>query len=171
MTFLELAKERYSVRSFKNQPIEEEKINMILEAAKYAPTACNYQPQKVYVVKSEENRNKLKEICRCTFDAPVIFVIGYDKNLDWKSKLMPGYHSGETDGAIVCTHMMMEAWEQGIGTCWVGLFNDKQVSEALNLPEHVQVTVLLPAGYASDDAKPAPLHSAFRDEKEWIEEL
>lgn len=61
MTFLELAKERYSVRSFKNQPIEDEKLKKILEAGKVAPTACNFQPQKIYVVKSEELRKNLPQ--------------------------------------------------------------------------------------------------------------
>lgn len=168
MTFLELARERYSVRSFKNQPIEEEKINLILEAAKLAPTACNNQPQKIYVVKSEEVRVKLKEVSPCTFDAPVILVIGYDKTRDWKNKKMPGYSSGETDAAIICTHMMFEAWEQGIGSCWVGMFNADDVSKALGLPEDVLVTALLPIGYAAENAQPAPLHTSFREDADMV---
>lgn len=171
MTFLELAKERYSVRSFKNQPIEEEKMNAILEAANFAPTACNKQPQKIYVVKSEEARAKLKEVTPCTFDAPVILVIGFDKTRDWKNKRMPGYSSGETDAAIICTHMMFEAWEQGIGSCWVGMFNAQEVAEALNLPETMQVTALLPIGYAADDAEPAALHSTYREMTDMVTEL
>ncbi len=171
MTFLELAKARYSVRAFKNQPIETEKLNAILEAGKVAPTACNNQPQKIYVVKSEENRAKLSTVCKCTFDAPVILVIGFDKTRDWKNKLMPGYGSGETDAAIVCTHMMLEAWEQGVGSCWVGWFNADAISEVLGLPENVQVTALLPIGYAADDAKPALLHTSYRDDNEVVEIL
>lgn len=171
MTFLELAKERYSVRAYKDQPIEEEKLNAILEAGKAAPTARNFQPQKIYVVKSEENRKKLAEICRCTFGAPVIMVIAYDKTRDWKNKLMPGYGSGETDTAIVTTHMMLEAWEQGIGSCWVGMFNAEQVSAALGLPEDVLVTALMPMGYAADDAEPIALHFASREDADMIEVL
>lgn len=171
MTFLELARERYSVRSFKNQPIEDDKLNAILEAAKLAPTACNKQPQKIYVVKSEEARMKLKEVSPCTFDAPVIFVIGYDKTRDWKNKRMPGYSSGETDAAIICTHMMFEAWEQGIGSCWVGMFNAEEVSRVLGLPEEVQVTALLPIGYAAEDAEPASLHMTYRDNADMVTEI
>ena len=77
MTFLELAKARYSVRSFKDQPIENEKLNLILEAGRIAPTACNNQPQKIYVVKSADARAKLASVCRCTFDAPVILAVCY----------------------------------------------------------------------------------------------
>lgn len=168
MTFLELAKARYSVRKFKNQPIEDEKINAILEAGKVAPTACNNQPQKIYVVKSEEGRAKLAAVCRCTFDAPVILVVGYDKTRDWKSTLMPGYNSGETDAAIVCTHMMLEAWEQGIGSCWVGYFNADEVAEALSLPENVCVSALLPIGYAADGVVPNVNHTTYRSDEDMV---
>ncbi len=162
MTFLELAKARYSVRSFKDQPIEDEKLNLILEAGRVAPTACNNQPQKIYVAKSEDARKKLASV-RSTFDAPVILVVCYDRTRDWKNKLQPGYESGETDAAIVCTHMMLEAAELGIGSCWVGYFNSDQVSEVLGLPENVTVSALLPIGYPADDATPAPLHTQYRE--------
>ncbi len=163
MSFLELAKARYSVRQFKNDAIEDEKLNAILDAGRIAPTACNNQPQKVYVVKSEEVRQKLKEVCRYTFDAPVLLVIGYDKERDWKNRRMPGYGSGETDAAIVCTHMMLEAWERGIGSCWVGAFDAQAVQKALSLPENIRVTAMLPLGYAADGAEPASFHSTYRE--------
>lgn len=163
MDFYELAQARYSVRKFKPDAIEEEKLRKIIEAGRVAPTARNFQPQKIYVVKSEENRRKLAEVCRFTFDAPVLLVIGYDKERDWKNRLMPGYHSGETDAAIVGTHMMLEAWEQEIGSCWVGYFNADEVAHALELPEHICVTAMLPIGYPADDAEPADLHSICRD--------
>ena len=163
MTFLELVRARYSVRSFKNDEIEADKLNQIIEAGRVAPTARNFQPQKIYVVKSEEYRQKLAKVCRFTFDAPVILVIGYDKERDWKNRLMPPYSSGETDAAIVCTHMMLAAWDIGIGSCWVGYFNADDISKALELPDNIQVTALLPIGYPSDDAKPIDMHSIYRD--------
>jgi len=162
MSFMELARARYSVRSFKDTPIEEEKLSLILEAGRIAPTACNNQPQKIYVAKSEDARKTLAGVCRCTFDAPVILVVCYDRTRNWKNKLMPGYESGETDAAIVCTHMMLEAAELGIGSCWVGYFNADRVSEVLGLPENVTVSALLPMGYPADDAKPLPLHDQYR---------
>ena len=171
MTFQELAKNRYSVRSFRNMPIKDEHMNLILEAGRVAPTACNNQPQKIYVAKSEEARAKLASVCRCTFDAPVILVVCYDRNRDWKNKLMPGYESGETDAAIVCTHMMLQAADLGIGSCWVGYFNAQTVAQVLGLPEHVTVSALLPMGYPAEDAKPLPLHSQFREFADTIEEI
>ncbi|MBQ9132586.1 MAG: nitroreductase family protein [Clostridia bacterium] len=163
MSFLELAKERYSVRAFRQDMIEEEKLQAVIEAGRVAPSACNKQPQKVYVVKSEEYRRRLAQVCRFTFDAPVILVVGYDRERDWKNKLMPGYHSGETDAAIVTTHMMLAAHDCGLGCCWVGYFNAQQVAEALELPETVQVTAMLPMGYPAEDATPMDLHSIYRD--------
>ena len=171
MTFQELARARYSVRSFKDMPIEKEKMDLILEAGRVAPTACNNQPQKIYVAKSEEARKKLASVCRYTFDAPVILVVCYDRNRDWKNKLQPGYESGETDAAIVCTHMMLQAFELGIGSCWVGYFNVDQVAGALGLPENLTVSALLPMGYPAENAAPLPLHSQYRDFGDTIEEI
>lgn len=171
MTFLELAKERYSVRSFKQDAVEPEKLAAILEAGRLAPTARNFQPQKIYVVKSEKNRSKLASVCRFTFDAPVILVLAYDTERDWKNRLMPGYSSGETDAAIVGTHMMLAAWEQGIGSCWVGYFNADDVRCALELPDHIRVTALMPMGYAAEDAAPLELHTTYRDLDDMVTEL
>ena len=171
MTFQELAQARYSVRAYKDTPIEEEKLKLILEAGRIAPTACNNQPQKIYVAKSEEARKKLASVSRRTFDAPVILVVCYDRDRNWKNPLMPGYESGETDAAIVCTHMMLQAAELGIGSCWVGMFNAQQVSEALGLPENVTVSALLPMGYAAENAQPAPLHSQYREFADTIVEI
>ena len=163
MTFPELAKNRYSVRSFRETPIEKDHMDLILEAGRVAPTACNFQPQKIYVARSAEAREKLASVCRCTFGAPVILVVGYDRTRDWKNKLMPGLTSGETDAAIVCTHMMLQAADLGIGSCWVGYFNPKTVAETLGLPENVTVSALLPMGYPAEDAPPLPLHEQVRE--------
>ena len=171
MTFQELARSRYSVRSFRDMPIEEGHMNLILEAGRVAPTACNNQPQKIYVAKSREARQKLASVCRCTFDAPVILVVCYDRTRDWKNKLMPGYESGETDAAIVCTHMMLQAAELGIGSCWVGYFNARTVSEVLGLPEHITVSALLPMGYPAENAAPLPLHSQYRELADTVAEI
>ena len=169
MNFLELAKERFSVRSFKKDAIEEEKLQAILEAGRVAPTACNLQPQKIYVIQSEEMREKLASVCRFTFGAPTVLAICYDKDKAWKNDLTPGYCSGETDAAIVCTHMMLEAWELGIGSCWVAWFNAKEVHAALALPENVEICGLLPIGYPADNASPTKLHTRIRDFSDTIQ--
>ena len=171
MTFQELAHARYSVRSFRDEPIGEKEMTLILEAGRVAPTACNFQPQKIYVAKSEASRKKLASVCRCTFDAPVILVVCYDRTRDWKNKLMPGYESGETDAAIVCTHMMLQAFELGIGSCWVGYFNADDVAKVLELPEHVTVSALLPMGYPAENAQPLALHTQYREFADTVTEI
>ena len=171
MTFQELAKNRYSVRSFRETPIEKEHMDLILEAGRVAPTACNFQPQKIYVARSAEAREKLASVCRCTFGAPVILVVGYDRTRDWKNKLKPGLTSGETDAAIVCTHMMLQAADLGIGSCWVGYFNPDKVAEVLGLPENITVTALLPIGYPAENAEPLPLHSQYRELADTVAEI
>ncbi len=163
MDFVELAKARYSVRSFKQNEIEEEKLMAVIEAGRVAPTARNFQPQKVYVVRSKEYREKLAGVCRFTFGAPVIIVVGYDRERDWKNRLMPPYSSGETDAAIVCTHMMLAAADMGIGSCWVGYFNADDIAKALELPENIQVTAMLPIGYPAEDSAPIDMHYAVRE--------
>ena len=169
MNFNELIKDRYSVRKYKTEPIPAEILDRIIEAGMYAPTACNNQPQKIYVAKSKEAIDKLKECTPFTFDAPVVMVIGYDKTLSWQNKRMPGYESGETDAAIVTTHMMLSAWNEGVGSCWVGVFNADEVSAALGLPENIRVTALMPMGYA--DMEPGPRHSQYRERDEIVEEI
>lgn len=169
--FMELAAKRFSVRKFKPDAVEQEKIDAILAAANLAPTACNYQPQKIYVVRSEENRKKLRALTACTFDAPVVFVVGYDNDRSAKGMIHETHDFGDTDAAIVCTHMMLEATEQGLGTCWVGYFNEAKVKEALGLPENIRIRDLLPTGYAADAAKPAPMHTKYRAAEEMVSYL
>ena len=170
-SFLELAKNRYSVRKYKSDPVEQEKIDRILEAARIAPTACNNQPQKIFVVRSEEKRKALAAICPCTFDAPVVFVIACDPQIAAKGRVREGYQFGETDAAIVCSHMLFEAAELGLGSCWVGWFSSEEVKQALGLPENLDVCDLLPVGYPADDAKPSRMHSQKRPLEEIVTEL
>ena len=171
MDFFELAKSRYSVRAFQNKPIEEEKLQRILEAGKFAPTAKNMQPQRIYVAKSEESRKKLASVCRCTWDAPVILVVCYDRERNCKRVLNPGTETGEMDATIVCTHMMLQAWDLGIGSCWVGYYNDDAVAEALGLPAHIHVAALLPIGYPAEDSKPIQMHFSSRELSDMVEEI
>lgn len=169
MTFLELAKARYSVRDFLNKPVEAEKLRAILTAGKAAPTAANRQPQRIYVLTSPEALEKINAVCTCIFGAPAVLVVCWDEARSWKNPLTPGYNSGEMDASIVCTHMMLEAWEQGIGSCWVGYFNHDAVAEALGLPAGVHPCALLPIGYAAPGAKPAPMHDKCRADDEMIQ--
>lgn len=170
-SFLEMAQRRYSVRKFQPKAVEQEKIDMIIEAAKTAPTACNNQPQKIYVLKSKESREKLAKICPCTFDAPLIFLVGYDKKLAAKGKRKENDNFGETDCTIVCSHMLFEAQDLGLGSCWVGWFAGPQLSETMGIPDDIQICHILPVGYPAEDAQPAKMHSQRRAIETVVEEI
>lgn len=163
MDFMDLAQQRFSVRSFSDKAVEQEKIDLILKAAQLAPTAVNYQPQVIYVLQSKEALTKINGVCRCIYGAPLVFLVCSDESKTWKSQTEPGYSTGEMDCSIVCTHMMLEAWEEGLGSCWVRLFSVEEVSRAFGLPDHIKPICLLPVGYAAQGCKPyAPWHDVYR---------
>lgn len=171
MDFLELAADRYSVRSYSDRPIGPEKMERILKAGQLAPTAVNFQPQKIYVLKSPEAIGKIRSLTRFAYDAPVVLLVCADKTKVWRSPSEHGYDTGEMDASIVCTHMMLEAWALGIGSVWVRGFDSRQVAKVFDLPEQVQPICLLPIGYPSDESVPyEEWHSTFRPLSETVEE-
>lgn len=167
MDFLTLAAKRYSVRKFENKPIEDEVLEKVLKAGHLAPTACNLQPQKIFVLKSAEALEKIRGCTPCHFDAPTILMVCNDTNIDWK-RPFDGKTSGDIDASIVTTHMILEAAELGLGTTWVMFFEPAKVIEAFNLPENIVPTCLLPIGYPAADAAPADLHDKFRPAEEIV---
>lgn len=153
MSFMDLCRERYSVRKFDPRPVEEEKLEQILEAGRIAPTACNYQPQRVYVVKREEARAKLSSVTRMTYGAPLVLLVCYDANESWKNTPQTfgeDYDGGEMDACIVGTQMMYMATELGLGTLWARGFNARQIHDIMGLPENIRVSFLLDVGYPAE---------------------
>ena len=166
-TFLQLAKDRFSVRYYSKKPVEQEKIDAILEAARVAPTAKNIQPFHIYVLKSEEALAKINKLTRCAYSAPVVFVVCYDKSKAWTSQFDPNDNSGVMDSSIVGTHMMLEATEQGLGSCWVKLFDPKEVAAAFGIPGNLTPSFLLDVGYPQKGAAPNKMHFEKRDVKDF----
>ena len=158
MDFLQLAKERrYSVRKFKDKPVEKEKLDLILEAGRIAPTACNYQPQRILVIEDADTHEKLKQCTSWYFGAPVVLMVCYDKTTVWKNKTN-GTVGGDVDASIVTTHMMLAAAELGLGTTWVGAFDHQKARDLFNIPDYLVPVALLPIGYAADGVEPHPWH-------------
>ena len=171
MEYAELIKQRYSVRSFKSDPIDETLIHRIIEAGNLAPTAMNNQPYRIYVLKSEESLQKVDQLTSCRYNAPVVLMFVYDEYEQWKNHLESGVVSGVEDVAIVATHVMLAAKDLGIDTCWVNYFSNKAVEEAFDLPSNEHVVLLLDLGYREDAAAPSPRHDAKRPYEELVKEL
>lgn len=168
-TFLELAAERYSVRDFAPAEVEQEKIDKILEAAKLAPTAVNFQPQKLYVATGEALA-RLAAI-RPLFGATLAILICYDDSISWKNARDNGHDSGDVDAAIVTTHMMMEAQELGLGSCWIGAFSPEAVRSEFGIPAGIHPVAILALGYPSESCRPSDRHAAYRSMEEMVHQL
>jgi nitroreductase len=157
MDFITLAQERFSHRSFSEQPVEKEKLDLILEAGRLAPTAGNYQPQRILVIQNDEGIKKLRQCTPCHYNATLVLLICYE---NISKNPFTGKEIGEIDASIVTTHMILEATDLGLGCVWVGYFNPQQIRETFDLPDTYIPVALLPIGYPDDDAYPSPMHAS-----------
>jgi len=168
MALLELLKQRKSVRDFLDKPVEREKIMLCLEAARVAPSACNSQPWKFIIVDDRELKKKLcdkafsgiyaiNSFCR---KAPVIVVIVSEKSkfLARIGGMFRGTKYYLIDIGIAGEHFVLQAEELGLGTCWIGWFNERAVKSVLNIPRDKKIDVLLALGYY-DKEKVKSTHS------------
>ena len=162
-----LMAERYSVRSFKPEPVAEETLALILHAGHLAPTAKNIQPQRILVLSGEEDMARLRPCTKCHFGAPTALLLCYDKEECWK-RPYDGKSSGEIDAGIVGTHMILAAKSLGVGSTWVMHFDPVAMRETFAIPENIEPAALLVMGYPADDATPAAFHSAFRPMEETV---
>ena len=165
--FTTLASERYSVRKFAGTSVEQDKIDKILHAGQLAPTAVNSQSQKIFVVRSAEAMAALNQVSPCIYGAPQCFVCCYDRY-----KVIPrgkDGNYGDIDVTIILTHMMMQAQELGIGTCIVGAYDKAKLRTAMNLPDNLEPVLLMPFGYAAEDAQPSPKHTSRKPLTETVE--
>jgi nitroreductase len=161
-SFAELAKSRYSVRAFADTPVEQEKLDILLETARIAPTAANKQPQRVKVITSAEELGKIDAITPCRYGAPLVFLIGYDSITSWKSPF-DGSNGGQIDASIVTTHLTLQAADLGLGSTWVGYYDPDKSRELFDLPEGFVLTAYLVVGYPASDAKPSDDHFASKE--------
>ncbi|MHA2304943.1 MAG: nitroreductase family protein [Candidatus Hodarchaeales archaeon] len=144
---LELLKSRRSIRKYKSTPVEQEKIDMCLEAAQYAPSASNKQPWEFMIIKKEETRKKLAEIhpyAKFVSESPVIFVPLTNPLIHAK------YHQSDT--ALATIQFMIQAHSLGLGTCWAGVINsdiEPKIKDILKVPDNLHVLALIAVGYAN----------------------
>ncbi len=147
MDFLDVIKKRRSVRDFKFDPIPDEILFKIIESARLAPSSDNLQPWKFIIVKEKERREKIAEFCMgqsFVGDAPVIIVAC---GLPTPSRI-GGYTSSTlVDVSIACEHIVLSVENEGLGTCWIGAFDNKKLKRYLSIPEEVQIVGVFPIGY------------------------
>ena len=157
MSFLEIAEKRFSVRTFSQVQVEDEKVKMILRAAQIAPTACNRQPQKILIIKSKEGLDKWYKCTPCHFNETLVFVLCYEKGKDW-CRPYDGVTSGYVDVSIITTHMMLEASDIGIGSTWVMNFDPEKLRLLFGIPVNFIPISVLAMGYQAENTKPSMDH-------------
>ncbi|MPM86901.1 malonic semialdehyde reductase RutE [bioreactor metagenome] len=167
MDFAQLGKARYSLRKFSDRPVEQEKLDLVLEAARCAPTAHNKQPQRIFVLKSEEALAKADACADSHFHPPLMLVVAYEAEKAWVRE-GDGKNHGEIDAAIVAAQMMLQAADLGLGTTYVGMFDPSALAE--RFPEMAGCTpvALLPIGYPAEGARPARLHEDRKPMEEFV---
>jgi nitroreductase len=155
ISLMDIIKARKSIRSYKDTPIEEEKLRYVLNAFRRAPSAKNIQPWKLVIVKDEKKKSDLSIACNNqTFiaEAPVLIVACAKEEEAYG--VMGGYmNSYPIDIAIAFQHLMLAATEQGLGTCWIGAFKEKLVKDILKVPEEIRVVALTPLGYPDEEGR------------------
>ena len=150
MGFLELARKRYSVRAYKSDPVEDDKLQKVLEAARLAPTACNLQPFQFIVIHTKGKEAELRHIYSASWfvQAPIIICACGIPSQSWVRS--DGKNYWEVDVTIAMDHLILAAADLGFGTCWIGAFNPDAAREVLGLPDDVEPIAFTPLGYPAD---------------------
>ena len=155
MEFYEVIKKRKSIRKYKSDPIPEDVLNRILDAGRLAPSAKNYQPWHFVVIRDPEMKKKVAEACRnqpFMAEADVIICGCALEKIAW-GRMGNYMASWPHDLTISLDHMILAAANEGLGTCWIGAFDEKMVKDVLSIPDDVRVVALTPVGYPAEEAR------------------
>ena len=169
MNISELMKKRFSVRRFEDKPIPNEMVEQLVEAARIAPTAHNYQPFKIYKLTGEGADNLLTKITPCNYKAPLNLIITVDTEESWKRP--DGRDLAMLDAGIVVTYIMLMAEELGLGACWIADINGNTAKELLGLGVNEEIITIFEIGYPKEGTKPGPWHFKRKDTREIYSEL
>ncbi|MCX5796272.1 MAG: nitroreductase family protein [Elusimicrobia bacterium] len=167
--FLKLASARRSIRAFQDRPVEREKLDCCLEAARLAPSACNAQPWKFVVVDDPALKKRLSaavfsgaySMNKHAETAPVLAAVVSQRGsaLAWVGNQVQGTVFRLVDIGIACEHFVLQAEELGLGTCWLGWFDAKAAARLLGVPRGHRVEMLLSVGYPAEAPGPRPRRS------------
>jgi nitroreductase len=155
MNFEELIRSRYSCRHYSPDPVEEDQLNKVLEAARLAPTAANRQPFRIILINTDQNKDQLQKIYhRDWFVHPsLILCVCSVPEEGWWRKKYDNQSYAIVDAAIVMDHITLQAADLGLGTCWIGDFNPDAARNFLQLPDEVDPIAFTPLGYPLDEGK------------------
>lgn len=160
MDFLNIAKSRYSVRSYSSKKVEQEKLDKILNAAHVAPTAANLQPVRLLVIQEEAGLAKIGKAANI-YNAPLAIIVCSDYTKAW-TRPFDGKQTTDIDASILTDHMMLEATELGLGTVWVCYFKPDIIKKEFHLPEQLEPINILVIGYSDEAPQNPERHSAQR---------
>jgi nitroreductase len=154
MDFYEVVERRRSVRAYRREPVEEDKLGRILEAARVAPSAANRQPLRFFVIREAAQRERMLDAYAQPWfaEAPVIICACTTPGTAWSR--VDGKNYADVDLAIAMEHLILAATAEGLGTCWIGAFKPDKVRELLDLPPELEPVAMTPLGYAADEEKP-----------------
>lgn len=160
MSFIEIAKKRYSVRNYKDQKVEEEKLHKILEAARVAPTAANLQPIRLIVVQSKEGLEKIGKGANL-YGAPLAIIVCADHSKVWV-RPFDKKQTADIDASILTDHMMLQATELGLGSVWICYFKPDVIREEFGLSDELEPINILAVGYSDKGSADPERHSQTR---------
>lgn len=153
MNFINIAKQRFSVRSYTSKAVEKEKLDKILEAAHVAPTAANFQPVHIIVVQSKEGLRKIGKATNL-YGAPLAIIVCANHEKAWV-RPFDNKQTGDIDTAILTDHMMLQATELELGSVWICYFKPDVISKEFGIPDNLEPVNILAIGYSNE--KPADL--------------
>lgn len=153
MDFIEVINKRYSVRSYRSEPVSDPVLSQVLEAAAIAPTAANKQPFRILVIHTEDRDAELQQIYPGAWftQAPILICMCSIADKAWERH--DGKNYADIDAAIVMDHLILAATNAGLGTCWVAAFDVPTARKVLNIPDEWEPVAFTPLGYPEGYAK------------------
>ena len=170
MEFNTVLQRRYSCRAFSPKPVEQEKVDRILDAGRIAPTAVNKQPVHVWAVSSPETLEAIKGVTRSNYGAPQLLVVGCRPADAWVRRY-DGKNGGEADAAIVATYLMLAAENEGLATLWVGSFDPALLKGILPGTDDYELVAIINVGYPSTESLPSEMHRSRISMEEFVTKL
>ena len=170
MEFNTVLQRRYSCRAFSPSPVEQERVDRILEAGRIAPTAVNKQPVHVWAVSSPDALEAIKGVTRSNYGAPLILVVGCRPADAWVRRY-DGKNGAEVDASIVATYLMLAAENEGLATLWVGSFDPSLLKGILPGVEDYELVAMVNVGYPADGSAPSAMHGSRIPVEEFVTKI